>query len=164
MARVCCICNIEKDLELFYKNKSKPLGRSYECKECFKSITAERRRLNPDINRQSCRRYYQNNKESWYHNKENRAYHQANRRARKLKATPDWLSEYDLELIRWTYHAAKVAEKHYGELYHVDHIVPLQGKNVCGLHVPWNLRVIPARDNMSKGNRMPEEGLDPSQT
>lgn len=164
MARVCCVCHTKKSLDCFYKNKTKPFGRTYECKNCLKDIMAERRRLNPDLNKQSCRKYYEQNKEVFYRNKENRAYNQANRRARKLSATPAWLSDYDKELIKWVYHAAKVAEKQYGEPYHVDHIVPLQGKDVCGLHVPWNLRVIPARDNISKGNRTPKEGLVPSQT
>lgn len=162
--RICCQCKEEKPLDLFYKNKSKPLGRTYECKECFKQVCKNRRLEKPELNKQNCSRYYRQNKESYYKNKELRAYHQAKRRASKLNATPNWLSNYELDLIKWVYTAARKAEEHYGEPYHVDHIVPLQGENVCGLHVPWNLRVIPARDNMSKGNKMPKEGLVPSQT
>lgn len=72
------------------------------------------------------------------------------RRARKLNATPAWANEF---FIREAYHIARVRTKVTGIKWHVDHIVPLQSKLVCGLHVEHNLQVIPAVSNMVKGNR-----------
>lgn len=44
----------------------------------------------------------------------------------------------------------------FGLKYEVDHIVPIKGRNVCGLHVPWNLRAIPKEQNREKNNRLDE--------
>lgn len=72
------------------------------------------------------------------------------RRARQ-KAVP--LSGDELFAINEAYSLCRLRSEVTGVLHHVDHIVPLNGKDVCGLHVPWNLQVIPASANLRKGNR-----------
>ena len=76
---------------------------------------------------------------------------EAARRARKLDATPDWLTQEHIADIEAIYRLARSLTAETGTAHDVDHIVPLQGKNVCGLHVPWNLRAIPAYQNRQKG-------------
>jgi hypothetical protein len=73
---------------------------------------------------------------------------------KKRNATPPWLSEFDLVAMKCKYQVAAMLNVHGVERWHVDHIVPIRGKDVCGLHVPWNLQVIPAKDNLAKSNRI----------
>lgn len=75
------------------------------------------------------------------------------RRASKLQRTPAWLTQEDLWMIEQAYEIAKVRTKLFGFAWHVDHVIPLQGKEVSGLHVPNNLQVIPWRDNVVKANK-----------
>jgi hypothetical protein len=77
----------------------------------------------------------------------------AKRRSDILQRTPVWLSADDKRAIRKVYDFAKLRAKMTGVPHHVDHVVPLRGECVSGLHVPWNLQVIPAQQNMSKGNK-----------
>jgi hypothetical protein len=75
-------------------------------------------------------------------------------RRKTLKlATPKWLSQKQLEDMKRIYRLSARVTKESGKSHHVDHIVPIKGKNVCGLNVPWNLRVIPATMNIKKGNK-----------
>lgn len=72
------------------------------------------------------------------------AFHAALRRKRVVLATPKWV---DLDKIKELYLAAAKAKMH------VDHIVPLAGKTVCGLHVPWNLQLLTEEENRKKKNK-----------
>lgn len=76
-----------------------------------------------------------------------RCHHEAMRRARKLQATPKWLTKEHLEQIKQIY-------KDCPKAYHVDHIIPLKGENVSGLHVPWNLQCLPGIVNRVKYNKV----------
>lgn len=76
----------------------------------------------------------------------------AKRRAAQLQRTPLWLTDAHHKQIDLFYWEAAEVSKVVGDFYHVDHIVPLQGKKVSGLHVPWNLQILHAKENLSKGN------------
>lgn len=78
----------------------------------------------------------------------------AKRHSNKLKRTPKWLTKFDYDYIKHIYIQAKELEKLDGIKRHVDHIIPLQGKNVSGLHLPWNLQILTAEDNIKKGNKL----------
>lgn len=71
----------------------------------------------------------------------------AARRAARISATPPWLSRDHRMKIKAVYLSALKVSEETGIPHEVDHIVPLRGRTVCGLHVPWNLRVIPAEIN-----------------
>ena len=77
----------------------------------------------------------------------------AKRRASKLMRTPVWLDATQKAEIDFTYEYC-AALRSIGMDYHVDHIVPLQGRTVSGLHVPFNLQVIHAKDNLRKANNL----------
>lgn len=76
------------------------------------------------------------------------------RRRKHREATPKWLSRKQRSEIRQIYQIAITMTQTTGEQYVVDHIVPLRSEVVCGLHVPWNLRVITQEENLKKSNKI----------
>ena len=76
------------------------------------------------------------------------------RRRRFRQATPKWLSAEQKMEIRLKYRLAIELSRRTGVRHAVDHVVPLQGANVCGLHVPWNLEVITQDENLKKSNKL----------
>ncbi len=111
--------------------------------------------------------YYQNHKHEWkrgrsqYNPLQRRKYttanlHKvnlwgANRRARKLCATPRWVNYSEIEVF---YYVARTLTELIGIQYVVDHVIPLKNPLVSGLHVPWNLQILTSKENSEKGNKL----------
>jgi hypothetical protein len=91
--------------------------------------------------------------------RENKEWRSANARKRLVaikNATPKWLTKAQIKEIESFYDLAEEIQWLSEERLVVDHIVPFQGKNVCGLHVPWNLQILPNSINCKKSNRVQE--------
>jgi hypothetical protein len=161
--KTCKRCCEAKDLSSFYKDKSRKDGYHCYCKPCAKETKTAAYQKNKTHYAKKARQWKEANPEKAKEvARKARQTHKAKRRAdwthyntSKLNACPSWLTDEQRKKIEGLYKFAKFLE----ELscnsiqYHIDHIVPLRGKNVCGLHVPWNLQILNARDNLSKGNR-----------
>lgn len=83
-------------------------------------------------------------------NKPARSANTMKRYADKSNATPSWANMF---FISEAYNLARLRTQITGIKWHVDHVVPLRSKVVCGLHVEVNLQVIPAIENIKKNNK-----------
>jgi hypothetical protein len=127
------------------------------CVECAKEdrVHAEEKRqarMLTDVTFAAHRREQRNESNSGYRkrNRDKKSAEWAKYRADKLQRTPKWA---DLGAIREIYRKAVQATKLTGFQYHVDHILPLNGKRVSGLHIAENLRVVTEFENLSKGSK-----------
>jgi hypothetical protein len=141
------------DKEYRLANKERIAAKKREWRQANAEAEAardlKRRRANPERNRIRAARWAAQNREAV--NSKSAA-----RRARSKQAQPDWLTDGELDLILLRYKEARVLSSMSGIVYEVDHIVPINGDAVCGLHVPWNLRVIPKRENRRKSKKLIE--------
>ena len=171
MRKTCTKCAEEKDISLFSKSKTHAGGYSTWCKACHKQRRSETQS-----------KYYAKNAEWKRKNKERvaeygRAYRQlddqkekaAKRTKRWVKANPShasalWASMKsarkaatpfwaDFNIINFLYATRLYMQQDTQTDWHVDHVVPIKGKRVSGLHVHFNLRVVPARFNLQKSNK-----------
>lgn len=105
--------------------------------------------------RQERREVYVAREKAWVQNNREKVNAKiARREAAKAQATPKWLTKEHLLEIRRVYKQAEELTKSTGVQYSVDHIIPIRGREAKGLHVPWNLRVIPSTENSKKGNKI----------
>lgn len=153
------------------------------CVECLKVESAQANVTradyfaqynNSEAGKEAKRGYYERNKdavkaraqarpseEKHFHRKKHKAANPelykelVNARRRRFRdATPKWLTTEQKMEIRLKYRLAIELSRRLGVPHAVDHIIPLQGEEVCGLHVPWNMEVITQEKNLKKSNKL----------
>jgi len=72
----------------------------------------------------------------------------------RSNCVPKWLTKDQLKTMEQIYAFRAIQQMESPVLLHVDHIIPIHGTEVCGLHVPWNLQIITASDNCKKSNKI----------
>jgi hypothetical protein len=133
--------HIEKDPESY---RAKRAERYRANRGAMIAYTASWAKLNPDKARA--------NKAKW---KAENPQQSGLDRVRRAKAKHRVkLSKIERARIKEIYKKCAEISKATGIRHHVDHIIPLRSPLVCGLHVSWNLQIIPAAENLRKGNRL----------
>jgi hypothetical protein len=171
----CHKCNQKKPFEAFYASNRHKSGYAAWCKQCesersrLKNLGNKEKRLitakiwresNKEIQAIAIKNWRENNQDklkATYQKWAERNPDKVNakwmkREASKKQRTPTWLTEDDFWMIEQVYDIAAKRKQMLGGEWHVDHIVPLQGKTVSGLHVPWNLQVLSGTENRTKSN------------
>jgi len=149
-----------KDKIKAYREANKEKIKEYD--KAYREANKDKIKANCEANKEEKKAYdkayYEANKEE--HRVRSRAYYQANKakyfqrvykREKKMKEfqTPAWAN---IDKMNETYKECKRISEETGILHHVDHIIPLNGRNVSGLHVETNLQIITAHENLSKHN------------
>lgn len=144
------------------ENKLKLRARYAEDPEKYKQLGKEQYQLRQATNLQYAANYRAGNRAAVVASKKQYAQENpgkinalvAKRKAAKLQRTPAWLAEDDMWMIEQAHELAALRTKMFGFPWHVDHVIPLQGKIVSGLRTPLNMQVIPGLENCRKGNRV----------
>jgi len=146
----CGTCKEVKPIESFsIRTRTRTDGSTYktnrtECRNCRNLKNVKYRKENPEVGRA----YRKLPKRKADLKMRNRI-----RRIRKSHpAVPNWLTLEQKKEIRKLHLKQKQIRDTQNKEYHIDHIVPLNGETVCGLHVPWNLQLIPEKENLRKSN------------
>ena len=168
MSKVCMCCKEHKPLSSFSRDRQKADGLSSYCRVCAKAKNQASyvRRTGPLVNQQReglsvlspneyAATWRQDNVDKVRaYNKTYAETHRAKIREKNMRRyadqtnqTPGWLRKVHLVEMEGMYLFCQVFPQ-----FQVDHVVPIKGKQVSGLHVPWNLQVLPRIENVKKSN------------
>lgn len=182
LQKTCNKCQQEKSVAEFYANKRMKDGFNTFCKGCHKADNIARKaknRATPEFKAAelASKKEYrertiaqraeymsqwreQNKVHQLQYGKEYRAKNRKRynflcqkRKIDQMQRTPAWLTEDDLWVLEQAYELAALRTQMLGVAHHVDHIIPLRGRKVSGLHVPTNLQVVTWVENQRKTNK-----------
>ena len=149
----CNSCSRVLTVDSFVPNKDGAGGLYSVCRGCCKVRSDAAQKAITKCPHKSARKkdraaeYTRNNREA-------ANVKSAVRRANRLSRTPPWVdSEFESLFIAEIYHLAKLREQETGFKWQVDHMVPFISDKVCGFHCSDNMQLIPAFENLSKGNK-----------
>jgi 5-methylcytosine-specific restriction endonuclease McrA len=173
--KTCWDCKTLKEFTKYSKCKRNKDGFQGRCKACHSKYKKEWRAKNIQRISAQNKSYYENNdirsynaiyralnrdavrsaKSEWVKKNIGTVNAQtAKRRSSKMLRTPPWTTPEMKRQMRLVYVEARELTDKTGVSMEVDHIVPLQGETVSGLHVPWNLQILTYKENASKGNKL----------
>ncbi len=133
----------EYSLRSYYRYHEQKKAKAREYKANNQDKLKQNMKIWRAANKEYIRKYYEDNK-AWFKTWNSK------RRAQLIKATVSWA---DLNKIRDIYDRAMFLTEITGIQHHVDHIIPLNSKYVCGLHVEYNLQILTEQENLTKSNK-----------
>lgn len=160
--KACNTCLVIKPLHFYGPHKLTKDRLRGECKECHKKATKNYRKKNKEkvnlynkmyakLHPDRIKKYVKKHKET---NPGVVALTSRTHQAQRACRVPKWLTKFQKQHIKMFYEAAALLSLELGIELQVDHIIPLKGKTMSGLHVPTNLQVVTKAYNLSKGNRV----------